>query len=485
MLIFSRSGSDASNTDAAVAAEEDLNADVNADNKQINDDLEQPPETPNQNNPKVYTTRSLKFSPEVTAFRDSAFEKMLSQIDLRAAALAPREELQHEVEQFLSVFAEESSVQISYREQQQIAEDVVNDMVGLGPLEPLLADPTITDILVNSPTSIYVECGGKLSKTDIKFRGEKHVLQVAQRIANQVGRRVDEASPMVDARLQDGSRVNVIIPPIALEGVSISIRRFSKKGITLEKMCEQANLSENMLKLLAISSTSRLNILVSGGTGAGKTTLLNALSHLIDPSERIVTIEDSAELQLQQPHVVRLESRPPNIEGSGQIAIRDLVRNALRMRPDRIIVGECRGAETFDMLQAMNTGHDGSMSTLHANSCQEALHRLENLVLMAGFELPNAVIKNYIADALDLIVHVARMRDGVRRVTQIAEVIDYKDGEIRSQDLFKFKYMGEDKEGNIKGKFDCVNSKTHIANKVAYFGLETDLKKALNKKEKT
>ncbi len=435
----------------------------------------------NETNSDIYSTRKLKLSAELAQFRDQAFEKMIGQIDLRAAALAPKEELRSEVEQFIAEFSEEANIQISYREQQQVAEEVVNDMVGLGPLEPLLADPTITDILVNGSTSTFIERNGKLIRTDIKFRNDKHVLQVAQRIANQVGRRVDEASPMVDARLKDGSRVNVIIPPIALEGVSISIRRFSKKGISFDKMVEQGNMSGQMRDFLTICARSRLNILVSGGTGAGKTTLLNALSELIDPQERIVTIEDSAELQLLQPHVVRLESRPSNIEGEGQVAIRDLVRNALRMRPDRIVVGECRSSETFDMLQAMNTGHDGSMSTLHANSCHEALHRLENMVLMAGFELPSTVIKSYIADALDLIVHVARMRDGIRRVTQISEVIDFHKGEIRIQDLYSFKYLKEDKEGKIVGKFQCINDKTYFASKVAYFGLGDALKKALKK----
>jgi pilus assembly protein CpaF len=303
---------------------------------------------------------------------------------------------------------------------------------------------------------------------------------VAQRIANQVGRRVDESSPMVDARLKDGSRVNVIIPPLALEGVSISIRKFSDKAITLEKMAEQGNISEAMLKFLKIGSRCRLNMIVSGGTGAGKTTLLNALSQLIDPQERIVTIEDSAELKLQQPHVVRLESRPPNIEGEGEIAIRDLLKNSLRMRPDRIVVGECRAGETFDMLQAMNTGHDGSLSTLHANTASDAVSRMENMVLMAGHNLPNQVIRKYIADAVDLIVHISRMRDGIRRVTQITEVTGFgEDGEVKTRDLFKYKYEGMDENGKIIGGFKVSSEPPHCLDKVEYYNLGDQLKEAL------
>lgn len=430
---------------------------------------------------QTYTTNDLNLSDSLIKFRYQAFEQLISQMDLNAASKISPEDLKQEVEEFIEHFTEESQVQINFREQKHIAQEIVNDMIGLGPLEPLLKDPTITDIMVNGPDSVYVERMGKLEKTDVKFQNNKHIFQISQRIANQVGRRIDESSPMVDARLKDGSRVNVIIPPIALDSPSVSIRRFSEKTIGLDKMVEQQNLSQNMFELLKVSAKSRLNILVSGGTGAGKTTLLNALSQLIDSRERVVTIEDSAELKLQQPHLIRLESRPPNVEGQGEVTIRDLVKNALRMRPDRIVVGECRSAETFDMLQAMNTGHDGSMSTLHANSSREALNRLENMILMSGHELPNAVIKSYIADAIDLIVHIARMRDGVRRVTEISDIIDFQDGVIRSQLLFEFKYQGEDEEGKIQGDFRCVNDSPSFAHKVDFFNLSSELKKALSK----
>ena len=427
----------------------------------------------------IYETKVLKLNPQLIEFKDNAFERLILQIDLAAASRMPIETLRREIERFIADLAEENQAQINFREQQQISEEILNDMIGLGPLEPLLKDPTVTDIMVNGPHNIYVECRGKLEKADIEFRNKKHVLHVAQRIANQIGRRVDESSPMVDARLKDGSRVNVIIPPLALDGATISIRRFSNKIITLERMAEQGNMSPTMYKFLEIAAKCRLNIIVSGGTGSGKTTLLNALSQLINVRERIITIEDSAELQLQQPHVVRLETRPANIEGEGEVTIRDLVRNSLRMRPDRIIIGECRGPEALDMLQAMNTGHDGSMSTVHANNGIEALNRLENLVLMSGYDLPTTVIKHYITDAVDLIVQTARMRDGIRRVKQIMEVVECRDGQIISQDIFNFSYSGDDDSGRIKGNFNIKTSTPHISRKVADYGLLKDLEDVL------
>lgn len=428
----------------------------------------------------IYSVQAHKLAPALVEFRDQAFKEIVNQIDLSLARRLGQEELLKEVERFIQQLLEKSRTSINYREQQQIAQDIVNDMIGLGPLEALVHDESITDIMVNSPNSVYVERFGKLSRTDLQFRSDQHVMQIAQRIANQVGRRVDESSPMVDARLKDGSRVNVIIPPIALEGVSISIRKFSTKSISLDKMAEQGNISKEMLLFLKVASRCRLNIIVSGGTGAGKTTLLNALSHLIDPRERIVTIEDSAELKLQQPHVVRLESRPPNIEGEGEIAIRDLVKNSLRMRPDRIVVGECRGAEAFDMMQAMNTGHDGSMSTLHANTAADALSRLENLILMAGHKLPNDAIRKYIAGAVDLIVHVTRMRDGVRRLTQITEVQEVgEDGEIAHADIFRFEYTGTDENGKLQGNFNVITPEPYFMEQVRYFNLEEEMYNAL------
>lgn len=425
----------------------------------------------------VYQTNALKLSPLLQTFKKQAFERLLLQIDLGAASKMPPKMLRKEVESFISEYAEESQAQLNFREQQQISDEIVDDMIGLGPLEPLLGDGSITDIMVNGPDHIYVERKGKLERVDIEFRDKKHVLQIAQRIANQVGRRVDEASPMVDARLQDGSRVNVIIPPVALDGSTISIRRFSKASITLEQMVGQKNISQKMLEFLQLASKSRLNIIISGGTGSGKTTLLNALSQLINPRERIITIEDSAELRLQQPHVVRLESRPPNIEGEGEITIRDLVVNSLRMRPDRIVIGECRGPEALDMLQAMNTGHDGSMSTVHANSAEESLHRLENLVLMAGYDLPTDVIRNYISDAVDLVVQIGRMRDGLRRVKQVMEVIDYKEGHMQTQEIFRFVYSDETSTDEIKGDFQILGFTPHLRDKIAQFGLAQEFDK--------
>lgn len=427
----------------------------------------------------IYQTDSLKLSPSLQTFKKEAFERLLIQIDLGAASKMPEDVLRKEVENFIAEYVEETQSQLNLREQQRISDEVVDDMIGLGPLEPLLGDPTITDIMVNSSKQIYVERRGQLERVNMTFRDNKHVLQISQRIANQVGRRVDEGSPMVDARLKDGSRVNIVIPPIAMDGASISIRRFSKASITLDDMVKQDNISPKMLSFLQLASKSRLNIIVSGGTGSGKTTLLNALSQLINPRERVITIEDSAELKLQQPHVVRLESRPPNIEGQGEVTIRNLVINALRMRPDRIVIGECRGPEAFDMLQAMNTGHDGSMSTVHANSAEESLNRLENLVLMAGYALPPEVIRNYIASAVDLVVQIGRMRDGLRRVRQVMEVIDCQDGHIRTQEIFRFVYSQDTNAEEIKGSFKTMTQSPEVRHKIAEFGLDKQLMQAL------
>lgn len=440
------------------------------------------PDIPNQSQipESLYRTKSMNLSTSLNAYKEKAFEKLIVQMDLSAASKMPMDDLKREVERFLMVFTEEMSAQINYREQNAIAQEIVYDMIGLGPLENLVGDPTISDILVNGPKSVFVERFGRLQKTDVEFRSDRHLLQIAQRIAGQVGRRVDESSPMVDARLKDGSRVNVIIPPLSLDGVSISIRKFSKKSLTLDSMAASGCLSEQMADFLKIAGSARLNIIVSGGTGAGKTTLLNGLSQLIDPSERIITIEDSAELQLMQPHVVRLESRSANIEGEGKINITDLVRNSLRMRPDRIVIGECRGGETFDMLQAMNTGHDGSLATVHANNAVEALNRLENLVLMAGYDLPVTVIRNYIAGAIDLIVHISRMRDGGRRITQILQLKGIQDGRIQYGDIFKFRYDHQDQTGRIHGQYVCHEPNPACLEKVRYFGLEDALLRCLS-----
>jgi pilus assembly protein CpaF len=423
------------------------------------------------------------------SFKVKAYAALMERIDLVAASQMQPDYLRREVEQFIADFASENSVQINAKEQRQAATSLVDDMIGLGPLEELLDDTSITDVLINGPFDLFVERKGKLEKVpQIKFHDEAHLQQIARRIASRVGRRVDESSPMVDARLADGSRVNIIMPPLALDGTTISIRKFSRVNITLDKMVENKNLSKSMASVLKIAAASRLNTLISGGTGSGKTTLLNAMSQLIHPSERIVTIEDSAELRLQLPHVVRLESRPSNIEGEGAVTIRDLVKNALRMRPDRIIVGEVRGEETIDMLQAMNTGHDGSMSTIHANRPREALTRLENMLSMSGLDLPLRVVRALIVGAINLIVHTDRMRDGIRRVTDITEITGLEGDVIMTQDLFKFEFQGDvaESEGeaaHIRGVFKSTGLMPRFMTRARFYGLEQELKQAIREEE--
>jgi pilus assembly protein CpaF len=404
---------------------------------------------------------------------------VVDRIDIGAAARLERDELGRQIGELVGEILREERLRLNQREQKDLVELLLDDMLGLGPLEPLLAEETVTDIMVNGPYQVYIERKGKLELTDVKFRDNQHVLNICSRIVSQVGRRVDESQPLCDARLLDGSRVNIIIPPLAIDGPSISIRKFSKKGITLDIMAKQRNVSENMAKVLKIAARARLNILISGGTGSGKTTLLNAMSQLIDVGERIVTIEDAAELQLQQPHVVRLETRPPNLEGVGEINMRDLVKNTLRMRPDRIILGEVRGAEAMDMLQAMNTGHDGSLGTIHANRPREALTRLENMIGMASVNLPAKAVRTQISSAIDMIVQVSRMRDGMRRITHIMEVVGMEGDVITTQDLYVFEFEGEDQQGNIKGNFKSSGLRPHFLPKASYFGLDRALMEAM------
>ncbi|HEV2303555.1 MAG TPA: CpaF family protein, partial [Stellaceae bacterium] len=400
---------------------------------------------------------------------------VLEHMDVAAAAEMPRAAFEAQLGNWVKELLAEAKIQLNFIEQRALVDSLIADMLGLGPLEPLLADETVTDIMVNGAKQVYVERRGKLEVTDVQFRDDQHVMNVVTKIVTRVGRRIDESTPLVDARLQDGSRVNVIIPPLAIDGPSISIRKFSKKSITLDIMAAQQNLSAAMATLLKVAARCRLNILISGGTGSGKTTLLNALSRLIDPAERTVTIEDAAELQLQQPHVVRLETRPPNLEGSGEITMRDLLRNALRMRPDHIILGEIRGAEALDVLQAMNTGHDGSMSTIHANRPREALTRLENMVGMTGINLPSRAVRTQIAAAVHLIVQVNRMRDGVRRTTHIMEVVGMEGDVITTQDLFTFQFQGEGPEGKLQGKFVSNGVRPNFLPRAEYYGLEKAL----------
>ena len=405
---------------------------------------------------------------------------LMSRIDPSVAGRIPRNTLRAEVAKLVSEIATEERIQLNELEETALATELTDDMVGLGPLEPFLEDDDITDVLVNGPFDVFVERRGKLEKTGARFRDAQHLVGVAQRIAAAIGRRIDEASPMVDARLADGSRVNIVLPPIVLNGGTISIRKFPKRGMTLDSIVRLDSLSQELARLLQIGARSRLNILISGGTGSGKTTLLNAISRYIDNDERVITIEDAVELRLQQPHVVQMETRPPNIEGAGHIPQRELVRNALRMRPDRIIVGEVRGPEAFDMLQAMNTGHDGSMSTIHANSPRDALFRLENMVMMANLSIPLRAIRMQIASALNLIVHIERMRDGIRRVQNIAEIAGMEGDIITTRELFAFHYRGERNDSTIEGEFVSTRMRPDFVERAARHGFSRSLLAALD-----
>jgi pilus assembly protein CpaF len=398
----------------------------------------------------------------------------LARLEPSVVARLPPEQLEKEVERLLGAIASERRLQLNAREQRAMAADLVHDMIGLGPIETLLEDPTINDIMINGPHRIFIERHGKTVLSPVQFRDTTHLMSVCQRIAAAVGRRVDEASPMVDARLKDGSRVNIVFPPLALDGPYVSIRKFGKKTIDFARLIGFGALTPQVAHILELAARARLNIIISGGTGSGKTTLMNALSRLIDPAERIVTVEDAAELQLQQPHVVRLETRPPNLEGRGEITQRDLMRNALRMRPDRIIIGEVRAGEAFDMLQAMNTGHDGSMSTIHANTTRDALTRVENMVQMGNMGLPSHAIRMQIVSAVHLIVQVERHRDGGRRVTQVTEVCGMEGDVVLLNDIFQFTMTGEDSDARITGSYKVSRARPNFVNRLVYFGLEQE-----------
>ncbi len=435
-----------------------------------------PTETMAYERPAVLETpRSTSLRATVQVIKDSIQPLLMDRIDASAAAKMTRDDLSRDLTGVVSELLTEQKTPLSGSERQELVTSLLDDMLGLGPLEPLLADETISEVMVNGAKQIWIEQKGRLTLTDVHFRDNAHVLSVAQRIVNAIGRRVDESSPLCDARLADGSRVNIIIPPLAIDGPAITIRKFSKKKITLDVMEKFGSISPQMKKVLEIAGRCRLNILISGGTGSGKTTLLNAISKMIDNSERIVTIEDAAELQLQQPHVVRLETRPANLEGHGEISMRDLLKNSLRMRPDRIIVGETRGGEAIDMLQAMNTGHDGSFSTVHANRPREALMRLENMVGLAGVNLAPRAIRMQIASALDMIVQVSRMRDGSRRVTYISEVLGMEGDVVTMQDLFTCETKGEAPDGKLNVEFINHGLRPHFLPKAAYFNLDKQL----------
>ncbi len=428
-----------------------------------------------QSEPETVVVRRSSARPVVETAKAQIQPLVLEHLDVAAAAEMPRAMFEGQLAGWVKELLTENKIQLNLSEQQELVQSLIADMLGLGPIEPLIEDETVNDIMVNGAKQVYVERRGKLELTDVQFRDDQHVMNVAAKIVTRIGRRIDELQPLVDARLADGSRVNIIIPPLAIDGPTMSIRKFSKKTITLDVMAQQGNISPEMATLLKIAARCRLNILISGGTGSGKTTLLNALSRLIDPAERTVTIEDAAELQLQQPHVVRLETRPPNLEGSGEITMRDLLRNALRMRPDRIILGEIRGAEALDVLQAMNTGHDGSMSTIHANRPREALTRLENMVGMTGINLPSRAVRTQIAAAVNLIAQVSRMRDGMRRVTEVVEIVGMEGEIITTQELFSYQFEGETADGKLRGVYKSSGVRPHFLPRAQYYGLERPL----------
>ncbi|HET6855197.1 MAG TPA: CpaF family protein [Pyrinomonadaceae bacterium] len=397
---------------------------------------------------------------------------LINRMDLTKLSTLTPEQVHAEVSRLAESVLAQEAMPLSVSERERLVNDVQHELFGLGPLEPLLADPTISDILVNSHHTIYIERRGKIEATNVRFKDDEHLMRVIERIVSSVGRRIDESSPMVDARLQDGSRVNAIIPPLSIDGPVLSIRRFGSDPLKMSALVEFNALTKDIADMLQMVVTARLNILISGGTGAGKTTLLNALSAFIPETERIVTIEDSAELQLQQPHVVRLETRPPNIEGRGEVTQRDLVRNALRMRPDRIVIGEVRGGEAIDMLQAMNTGHDGSLTTVHANTPRDALSRLETMIQMTGMRLSDRAMRQQVASALNLVVQVARMSDGSRRVTSISEITGMEGETITMQEIFQYERTGVDAQGKVLGRFRPTGIRPRFAERLKQSGLQ-------------
>jgi len=413
--------------------------------------------------------------------KSSIFNALFETIDVSALAGMRPEKARDEIRQIVDEIITIRNVRLSVAEQNQLITEICDDILGYGPLEPLLARDDIADIMVNGAKHVFIETNGKMEKTNIRFRDNAQLMNICQRIVSQVGRRVDEASPICDARLLDGSRVNVIAPPLSIDGPALTIRKFKKDKLTLDNLVDFKSISPAGAKVLQIIGACQCNVVISGGTGSGKTTLLNCLTGFIHPDERIITCEDAAELQLQQPHVVRLETRPPNLEGKGKINMSDLVKNCLRMRPERIIVGEVRGPEAFDLLQAMNTGHDGSMGTLHANSPREALSRLESMITMGGFSLPAKTIREMIVGSVDVVVQATRLRDGSRRITHITEVIGMEGDVIVTQDLLLYEMDGEDANGKIIGEHKSTGiARPAFWDRARYFNLERQLAEALD-----
>ncbi len=403
--------------------------------------------------------------------KDRLHQQVIELLDLNAVNAMSQEAVTAQLTRLIEQLLQQESVHLNQRERAQITQDILHEVLGLGPLEPLLADHTVNDILVNGHKQVFVERSGKLELTPVRFKDDAHLKKIIEKIVSRVGRRIDESVPMVDARLADGSRVNAIIPPLAIDGPSLSIRKFSKDPLQLYHLVEKRSLTPEIGELLKAIVQARLNVMISGGTGTGKTTMLNILSGFIPNDERIVTIEDAAELQLRQEHVVRLETRPANIEGKGEIAQRELVKNALRMRPDRIILGEVRGAECLDMLQAMNTGHDGSLTTVHANSCRDALTRIETLVSMAGLNLATKAMRHYVSSALDVIVQIARLSDGTRKLISLQEVVGMEGDLITLQELFTFQQTGLDENRRVKGRFRATGVRPKFAERLAAKGV--------------
>ena len=401
--------------------------------------------------PLARPTEGVLLAPR-TDLKVHVHQKLLEILNLGVLEKMTRGELQLELTPIVRKMVDSEGLMLSPSEYRQLTEEVLDEVLGLGPLEPYLKDPTVTDILVNTYQNVFVERHGQIEPTEARFKDERHLMRIIQKIVSGVGRRVDESQPFMDARLPDGSRVNVLVPPCAVDGALLSIRKFAKTPYTMDRIVEIGTVNQEMAALFQVIVTTRRNVLISGGTGSGKTTLLNALSSYIDNRERILTIEDTAELQLQQRHVCRIETRPPNLENAGEVTQRDLLKNALRMRPDRIIVGEVRGAEVLDMLQAMNTGHDGSMTTVHANTPRDALTRLEHMVGMTGIDLPQNSLKGQIASAIHVVIQIQRMSDGRRRVTSIQEIIGMESGTVTMQEVYRFERTGMDSAGNVQGQ---------------------------------
>ncbi|MBL0406541.1 CpaF family protein [Microvirga aerilata] len=425
--------------------------------------------------------QSSRKSNEYYDLKTQIFAALIEAIDLTQLGKMDSEQARKAIGEIVNDIVAAKKVVMSIAEQDELLQDICNDVLGYGPLEPLLSRDDIADIMVNGADTVYIEVAGKVERTDVHFRDNAQLLHICQRIVSQVGRRVDESSPICDARLADGSRVNVIAPPLAIDGPSLTIRKFKKDKLTLDQLVRFGSITKEGADVLQIIGRVRCNVIVSGGTGSGKTTLLNCLTRYIEPGERIITCEDAAELQLQQPHVVRLETRPPNIEGEGQITMRDLIKNCLRMRPERIIVGEVRGSEAFDLLQAMNTGHDGSMGTLHANSPREALSRMESMITMGGYSLPSKTIREMIVSSVDVIIQAARLRDGSRRITHITEVLGLEGDVLITQDLFLYDIIGEDANGNIIGRHRSNGiGRPRFWDRARYYGEEKRLAAALD-----